>query len=191
MIKPILTVPNSILRAKSKDVSWDKKTQDFVQALSKTLLAKTNPRGVGLSAPQISKNWNLFVTLVSKNDEDASEKDLRVFINPVVIDSSKEMTLGSDGDEPFLEGCLSIPGLYGPVPRHEWVVVEYQTPTENNALVSVKTKFSDFAARVVQHEYDHLQGVLFTDYSQKLDLPVYEFVGKKMKEIDKSILKAY
>jgi peptide deformylase len=57
--------------------------------------------------------------------------------------------------------------------------------------VSTQRRFTGFEARVIQHEYDHLQGVLFTDYSLKFDLPIYEFNGKKMKEIDKKVVEGF
>ena len=118
-------------------------------------------------------------------------EDLKIFLNPVIVDHSKETTYGADAEDPILEGCLSIPGIYGPVPRWEWVKVRYQTIDHRSQPVEKTERFSDFDARVIQHEYDHLQGILFTDYSLKMDLPVYEFVGKKMKEISKDILQAF
>lgn len=198
--KPLVLVPDQSLRIPSKDVIVDKKTIELIESLKSTLFAKTDPKGVGLSAPQIGKNSNVFVTWLAKNpDDDPTEADLHVFINPRIVDHSKETTYGADADDPILEGCLSIPGLYGPVPRWEWVKIEYETvnssqlPIVHSPLSIEKRieRFTDFDARVVQHEYDHLLGVLFTDYSLKMDLPVYEFVGKKMKEVNKDILKAF
>lgn len=197
MIKPLILVPNQTLRLPSKDVVFDKKLTELIDSLTSTLFAKSDPKGVGLSAPQIGKNQNVFVTWLARNPEDdPTPEDLKVFINPTIIDHSKETTYGADAEDPILEGCLSIPGLYGPVPRWEWVKIEYDSIelTANSYQLSAKKRierFSDFDARVVQHEYDHLQGVLFTDYSLKMDLPVYEFVGKKMKEINKDIIKAF
>lgn len=190
--KPIILVPNQLLRAKSKDVSFDKKLEDLVTALRDTLFAKTDPQGVGLSAPQIGKNANVFVTWLAKNlEDDPTASDLKVFINPQIVDHSKETTYGADADDPILEGCLSIPGIYGPVPRWEWVKIEYSTLETVEGGKKIVEKYSDFDARVIQHEYDHLQGVLFTDYSLKMDLPIYEFVGKKMKEVSKDIVKVF
>lgn len=193
MIKPIVTVPETVLRTVSKDVVIDKKVRDFISDLSATLFAKTNPKGVGLSAPQLGKNWNLFVTWLAPDpDEDPSPADLRLFINPIITGHSSDTTFGPDVDDPILEGCLSIPNLYGPVPRYSSITVSYQTMGKDpESIIYVEKTFKDFEARVVQHEYDHLKGKLFTDYSLEYDLPVYEFVGKKMKEIDKNIIKAF
>ncbi len=190
-VHKLTTVPNDVLRSQSIDAAFDKKLINFVKDLGETLVKHDNPKGVGLSAPQIGKNWNVFVTLLPSNlDEEASVKDLRVFINPKIIGVSNEMTLGEDKEEPILEGCLSIPSIYGPVPRHEWLELEYDLITKDG-FAKQQERFNGFFARVVQHEYDHLRGVLFTDYSLQHDLPVYELKGKKMVEIDKSFIKTY
>ena len=83
------------------------------------------------------------------------------------------MTFGPDKKEPTLEGCLSIPGLYGPIPRWEDIKLEFQEVIEDELRTRTET-FTDFAARVVQHEEDHLNGVLFVDYTEKFDLPLYK-----------------
>lgn len=190
-IQKLTIVPSTILRQKSKDVILDKKTRNIIKDLGDTLVAQNHPRGVGLSAPQIAKNLNIFVTLYSPLDRKKIQKDdLRVFINPVIVESSQEMTLGETDDDPILEGCLSIPGLYGPLPRHKWVIVQYDRIVEDH-FEKVQEKFQDFYGRVIQHEQDHLQGVLFIDYSLKNDLPVYIKQGKDMVTIDKQILKTY
>lgn len=187
----LTVVPSEILRKPSSPIELNKKLLTLIKDLSDTLVSHENPKGVGLSAPQIGKNLNVFVTYLSPNlEEEASLHDLRVFINPKIISVSGEMTFGADGDEPLLEGCLSIPNIYGPVPRHEWVELEYDT-IDGDTFAKKQERFTDFYARVVQHEYDHLQGILFTDYSLKQDLPVYELRRKKMVEIDKSLVKAF
>lgn len=189
---PIVLVPNTILRTKSRAIALDKKALQFAVDLVDTLAAKKNPKGVGLSMPQIGKNWNIFVTWLHPSDveKEPTITDMQLFINPQIIDTSAEQTFGDDPENPILEGCLSIPGMYGPVPRYESVTVSYTT-LANREFVDKTATFSGFAARVVQHEYDHLQGVLFTDYSIKFDLPVYEYRGKKMVEIDKAFVASF
>ncbi len=190
-IRPLTIAPHPTLRKKSEAVALDKKTIEVVRALEDTLYAKTNPSGVGLSAPQIGKNMNIFATWLAKDvEQDPVKADLKSFINPIVTNHSKETTFGPNEEDPVLEGCLSIPGLYGPVPRYEWVELAYTT-YHKGEFVTQEERFESFFARVVQHEYDHLIGVLFTDYSLKYDLPVYEFVGKKMNEIDKTIVESF
>lgn len=202
MITTILTVPHETLRKKSSAIQWDKKTAQFSLDLLETLYAKENPRGVGLSAPQIGKNWNIFATWLSPDPQnDPTRDDAIVFCNPTILDHSSEMTLGDDPEDPILEGCLSIPSLYGPVPRYTWIEVGYQTidtkklqtatKKEEVSLETQSRRFEGFFARVIQHEYDHLIGKLFTDYSLALSLPVYEFHGKKMTPIDHALLRAF
>lgn len=199
MRKTILTVPNPVLRAKStlvdlkKDMGLVKK---HIADLEETLKKKINPRGVGLSSPQIGKNLRVFSTLLPEssntpeNDRpEEEEKDdalLLTYINPEIIETSEETTLGPDPDEPILEGCLSIPGLYGPVPRYTWVKLRYTTPT----LETQENVYHGFFARVIQHEFDHLEGILFTDYVLKHKLPLFEMQGSRMVEIDRNIIPA-
>src|SRR3989344_3784938 len=200
MRKSILSVPNPILRTKSivvdpkKDAGLIKK---YVADLEETLSKKNKPKGVGLSMPQIGKNVRIFSTLLPpsinvadsgrppKNDNDEVEEEcvLATYINPVILETSKELTFGPDPKEPLLEGCLSIPSIYGPVPRYTWVRISYLTP-EFKTLEGV---FHGFFGRVIQHEFDHLEGILFTDYVLKHKLPLYEMHGKTMEEIDPDI----
>lgn len=154
-------------------------------------MAQTNPQGVGLSAPQIGKNARLFVTWLSADPEaDPSKSDLKIYGNPVITAHSQDVTLGPDPEDPVLEGCLSIPKIYGPVPRYEWVELSFET-MENGTMVSKEERAEGFLARVIQHEFDHLEGILFTDYSLKYDLPVYEYIGKKLVAMDTEVLEAF
>lgn len=190
-VRPLTIVPNAILRTVCKPIVWDKKTSEIVTALQDTVMAQTNPQGVGLSAPQIGKNARLFVTWLSDDPEaDPSVSDLKVYGNPVLTGHSTDVTLGPDPEDPILEGCLSIPKIYGPVPRYEWVEISYET-IENGKMVKKEERAQGFVARVIQHEFDHLEGVLFTDYSLKYDLPVYEYIGKKLVAMDKEVLEAF
>lgn len=179
-MKKIITIPHPSLRKKSKPVTKvDKKLLSFISELSETLERKQNPRGVGLAAPQVDKLWRIFLLNID---------GIEVFINPKILKTSKELTLGPKKDDPILEGCLSMPELYGPVPRHSWVEAEYQV-VEGKKLVTKTQKLEDFPARVFQHELDHLNGVLFTDYAKQYELPVYKEVGKdKYEEVAYELL---
>lgn len=181
----IITVPHPTLRSVASAVTLvDKKLFEFLKALEETLLETRNPKGVGLAAPQVDKLKRVFAINFAEDN-----RDLRSVINPVITEHSTEVTYGPDKEEPYLEGCLSIPGIYGPVPRWEWVELQYEV-VKNNELVRQNERFEDYGARVIQHELDHLDGVLFTDYSLKYDLPLYKEKrgSKKMEEIDKSLL---
>jgi peptide deformylase len=190
----IITVPHSTLRTIAQPITQvDKKVTQFVQELLSTLEKKENPKGVGLAAPQVNTSWRVFATQLSAEGNRSEDKPpvLRAFINPKIIDRPDKLTFGPDKRDPVLEGCLSIPGIYGPVPRYPWVRLEYQE-ISGNELVTKQERFSDFAARVVQHEYDHLDGVLFIDYALEYNLPLYQEDPRteKLKEIDSHLVPA-
>lgn len=190
----IITIPHLILREKAQAVTQvDEQLIRFIEKLKKTLGETQNPRGVGLAAPQVNSLLRIFATNLPVHGSDRSNQEgLRHFINPVIVKACKrKKVLGVDPRDPDLEGCLSMPGLYGPVPRHRWIELKYQT-LGNGQLQSHKKRFDDFQARVIQHELDHLNGILFTDYSLEQDLPVYHQSNddKKMVEIDQELIKA-
>ena len=104
--------------------------------------------GVGLSAPQVKINKRFFLAKV--------DDVWKIFINPTIIEYSSER----DTD---IEGCLSFPGHYGNVERSKWVKLKYLSGTK--MVISI---FEGFAARIIQHEYDHLDGVLCIDNMTEL-----------------------
>lgn len=175
----IITIPHPTLREKAKAVvTVDKKLKRFIADLEKTLIEAKNPQGVGLAATQVDAHQRIFSTNL--------DRQLRSFINPEIITHSEQLVFGPDGKDDYLEGCLSIPGVYGPVPRYQWLELRYQAISNNNTLITHQEKFHDFNARVVQHELDHLNGVLFIDYTLKLELPLYQEnkSTKKLEAID-------
>jgi peptide deformylase len=162
MNQPILSVPDPILRKKS--VKIDRLTPDIqvkVQELIDTMKASHDPEGVGLSFPQIGYNLRGFVTYL--------ESRIKVYLNPVILDMSEEKTLGGSLERPTLEGCLSSPWLYGPVWRSKKVKIQAM---DEHGVEFIKT-LTSFPARLAQHEQDHLDGILFTDYTLKDKLPLY------------------
>lgn len=191
---PIITVPHPTLRQVANPVmEVDKKLSHIVEELQITLAQQNRPRGVGLAAPQIDISRRVFATLLPDTDEEEdAPATSRVFINPEITDHSEELVLGTDPEDPLLEGCLSIPGLYGPVPRWEEIRVRY-FELINGELVEKRSTFNDFHARVFQHELDHLDGILFTDYSLKYDLPIYKEnkMTKKLEEIDPRLVEIF
>ena len=182
-MKEIILIPHPSLRKKTKLVAHvDRKLQTFVLELENTLRTKRNPRGIGLAAPQINKLWQIFSMNI---------KGIQTFINPKIVKESKEITLGPNEEDPIMEGCLSMPKLYGPVPRNKWIEIEYQF-IDGEKLSSKKARLEDFEARVFQHEVDHLEGILFTDHSLEYNLPVYkEFKRNKYEEVDHSLLELF
>lgn len=116
--------------------------------------------GVGLAAPQIGQDLRLIVVETPRDGEDPEADELRLWqvVNPVIEWWSEEMVEAQ-------EACLSIPGLYGDVPRHSAVRVRGQDVTGRTLVIEVE----DFEARVFQHEIDHLDGILFPDRVTGLD----------------------
>lgn len=193
----IITVPHSSLRKTAPIITKvDKKLIKFVDQLQQTLRDKKNPAGVGLAAPQVDKNYRIFSTFLPKDTDDRPEDDSNsvsnIYINPKIVEHSKELVFGPNPDEPTLEGCLSIPGLYGPVPRYQSIKLEYDQIIDGE-LKRTNQEFEWFTARVIQHELDHLDGILFTDYSLEYDLPVYaqDDQNNKLIEVDKKMLEIF
>lgn len=108
--------------------------------------------GIGLAAPQIGQSWRLFVLDAELADEALYKGQKRVFINPLILEES--------GDPwPYAEGCLSIPEIRGDVNRRATVRLRY----EDAQRVLHEDSFDGMLARIIQHEYDHLEGRLFID----------------------------
>lgn len=139
----VLDHTNPILRRVASPVERiDQKVREIAHNLRETMIAY---EGVGLAAPQVGIPERI---IVFRNQENKPEG---VLINPVLVTST--------GEEIGNEGCLSIPGLYGQVPRAQEVMVEGL----NLSGKSVKIVAEGFLARVLQHEIDHLDGILFID----------------------------
>lgn len=173
MNNAILTVPHEILRRKSTAISeFSIDVREKVEDLKDALRKAREPEGVGLSFPQIGLNLRGFVTYL--------EKKMKVYINPEILDISEEKTLGGTPERPTLEGCLSIPYLYGPVWRPKKIkVLAY----DEYGSEFTKT-LTSFPARLFMHEYDHLEGTLFTDYTLRENLPLY-FLDREKDEFQK------
>ena len=179
----IIAVPDKRLRLVSQPIKLgEKKILKFVSELNEALTKKTDPPGIGLSAIQVGKPWRIFSTFLPQTtgtDRPAPQKRavLTTYLNPQIVKASKKLTLGPNKKKPILEGCLSIPGIYGPVNRHQWVKLKWQMANGKWQMANGKwqmEKFSAFAARVIQHEMDHLNGILFIERSIKQKLPLYE-----------------
>lgn len=154
MIYPVVAYGDPVLRKVAKDFSEEelKEVEAIVSNMFETM---EGARGVGLAGPQIGKSKRIFV--IDSNlmlDEEAEEKGYRgAFINAEIIEEW--------GDEFSMEeGCLSIPGINGDVTRPESLKIKYLDET----LKEREEDFSGMTARVIQHEYDHIEGKLFTDY---------------------------
>lgn len=159
MILPIVAYGDPVLKRKAKDVPEDyPNLQELIDNMFETMY---NASGVGLAAPQIGKSIRLFIVdaspfaedkLISEEEKAELKSAKEVFINPTIIEEK-----GNEWD--FNEGCLSIPEVREDVFRKPKIEIEYYDRDFN-----LKQKALDgLFARVVQHEYDHIEGVLFTD----------------------------
>tara|TARA_R110002072_G_scaffold41085_10_gene115871 strand:+ start:11455 stop:12045 length:591 start_codon:yes stop_codon:yes gene_type:complete len=159
MILPIVAYGDPVLRKKATDIDQDYKALDaLIENMYETMY---NAHGVGLAAPQIGLPIRLFIIDCEpfSNDDDLSvdeQKSLaelkQTFINAKILEET--------GDEwAFNEGCLSIPDVREDVFRKEKITISFY---DENFIQQTKT-YDGLAARVIQHEYDHIEGVLFTD----------------------------
>ena len=152
MIYPIRAYGDPVLRAISEDItSFDEDLKKLVDDMLETMDASD---GVGLAAPQIGKSVRIFTidsTLFDKGNK--SEGVRRVFINPQLVEESGE-------EWAFEEGCLSIPDVREDVSRMPRIKIKYQTITGEN----IEEVYNGMSARVIQHEYDHIEGILFVDH---------------------------
>ncbi len=163
MIRPIVKADKKSLRQKSKPVKTvNSATKNLVRDLKETLLAQKDPEGVGLAAPQIGVNMRVFVMFQGE--------EILTVINPKVVSVSKEKVKKPSKNSP-MEGCLSIPHFYGPLTRAKKITLEYLDESGKKR----KETFEGFDAQIVQHEIDHLDGVLFVDRIIENGLPLYEF----------------
>ena len=163
MTLPLIYFPSPLLSQKSSRVeSIDTSTHSLVQNLIATM---ESFNGAGLAAIQTGIPLRVFVT-----NEHGNSSDIRHFINPVLTyHTSSPSSLSSEDvplDDIFEEGCLSIPGEWGHVKRPLSVTIEYSTLS--GAMFTERV--SGFLSRIIQHEYDHLNGVLFInrmEYSRR------------------------
>lgn len=151
----IETVENPILRSRTRPVvNFDDELQQLIEDMIETMRAAN---GVGLAAPQVNRALRLTVVeTLPERDEDGNEiegsRQLFVLVNPKITWRSSNKVDG-------IEGCLSIPGWVGEVGRHETIRVRAQ----DRYGKKISMRLNDWTARIVQHEVDHLDGVLYID----------------------------
>jgi peptide deformylase len=164
MILPIRAYGDAVLKKVAKDIEpGHPGLEQLIADMFETMYAAN---GVGLAAPQIGQSIRLFIVDASPfaEDEDGEPTDeahlkdfKKVFINPYIVEE--------EGEEwGFEEGCLSIPGIREEVFRASRIVLQYQ----DEKFKEREESFDGFAARVIQHEHDHLDGILFTDHLKPL-----------------------
>jgi peptide deformylase len=178
MILPIVAYGDPVLRKIAQPIQQDSlDLKKLADDMFETMYAAA---GVGLAAPQVGLNIRIFVvdgTVLNEDDPDHEDFDpslvdfKKVFINAQILEE--------DGDEwPYEEGCLSIPGIRADVYRPETVTIRYRDLDWNEHT----EQYEGMAARIIQHEYDHIDGVLFTDHLTALKK---QLIKKKLTKITK------
>lgn len=158
----IVTTPNEILTVVAKPVStFDKNLKKMLSDMEVTLAHTSDPVGVGLAAPQVGVSLQIFL---ARPTEKAPTLH---FINPIIeevsgidLPAGRQAKQEKDEDKKILEGCLSIPNIWGHVTRSQKVVLSYQD-AEGKKYTNT---YTGFMATIIQHEVDHLNGVLFTKH---------------------------
>ncbi|PMD96674.1 peptide deformylase [Siphonobacter sp. BAB-5405] len=180
MILPIVAYGDPVLRKEAVDIQKD--TDLDLQALVDNMFETMyKASGVGLAAPQVGMSLRLFVVdgtpIIDGEEEDSEDFDpslvgfKKAFINPEILEE--------DGEEwAYEEGCLSIPGIRSDVSRPERVKIKYYDLDWNEHI----DEYDGIAARIIQHEYDHIEGILFTDHLPPLKRTLLK---KKLSNITK------
>lgn len=174
MILPVVAYGDPILKKVGEEIEADyPNLEQFVENMFDTMY---NASGIGLAAPQVGQSIRVFIMDATPFSEDHPELDgfTKVFINPIILEESgKKWT--------FNEGCLSIPGIREDVNRQPKILIEYFD--ENWELH--EEEYDGKVARVIQHEYDHIEGVLFTDRIPALRR---RMVKGKLRDISRGIV---
>jgi peptide deformylase len=174
MIKKILRSGDPVLRNVSKPIlKIDKKVLSLIKDLKDTLSSQIDPEGVGLAACQIGKNLRVFVMVYDKN--------IKTIINPEIIEKEKIRAKKSKKDR-LMEGCLSLPYYYGPLIRLGKITLKY---LDEEGSYKTET-FTGLKAQIVQHEIDHLNGILFIDRLLEQKKKLYKLSQGEWEEIELS-----
>lgn len=174
MIYPIVVYGDPVLKKKARNIEKDE--LDLKQLLEDMFETMEAASGVGLAAPQIGKSIRMFVVDGSPLEEKSMEDFRKVFINPEIVEET-------GGKWEYEEGCLSIPHIRENVTRPETVRIKYFDENwEEHEDV-----YEGMKARIIQHEYDHIEGILFTD---KLTPFKKRLLKGKLQNISKGKVKA-
>lgn len=162
-IRKIFQYPEPVLREETKTISdFDDNLKQLVDDMAETMY---DAPGIGLAAPQIGESLKLIVVDISKDRED--EQEFMAMVNPKIVEHE-----GFQLDE---EGCLSVPELTAKVKRFKKITVSYQDLEGNDMEMVTEDRF----AVVLQHEIDHLNGILFIDHLSSLKRNLYKKKVKK------------
>ncbi|HSX40109.1 MAG TPA: peptide deformylase, partial [Candidatus Saccharimonadales bacterium] len=150
---PIVTAPNNVLSQVAKKVGKiDRQVLDFIEEMKQSLASAKDPEGVGLASPQVGKSLRIFII------KQSPKAKVSIFINPKIIEKSQELVplsrpkKSKNKKAGKLEGCLSLPNIWGPVLRAPSVKLQYLDETGRQHVKMFKGVF----ATIIQHEYDHI-----------------------------------
>jgi peptide deformylase len=148
----IVNAPDPILSQKTEPVKKiDSEIIKLIEQMEESLSLATDPVGVGLAAPQVGKGLKIFIAKPTPRSK------ISVFINPKIIKKASPQKKINKEKTRKLEGCLSLPNVWGEVLRYNQVFLEFEDETGKKHT----NKFNGFLATIVQHEIDHLDGILF------------------------------
>ncbi|MWV62379.1 peptide deformylase [Helicobacter saguini] len=165
MILEVIRYPHKVLRTISQDVGdFDSHLHELLDNMYETMMHKN---GVGLAAIQVAKPLRALLINIPREDGEQHKEDLLEIINPVILESSGQIT--------WSEGCLSVPGFYEDIERFNNVKISYFDRLGN----ACEREFEGFEAVALQHEMDHLNGVLFIDKLPLLKRKKFEKELKK------------
>lgn len=179
----IVQAPNDVLSTPAKPIAKiDKSIHELLKTMRETLLSAHDPEGVGLAAPQIGKPYQVFIT------KDSPESEILTYINPEIKEfkeNPKEKKSDSENKKRKekgvqLEGCLSLKDIWGVVKRHDVVVLSYLDEKGEKHTKS----FDGFMAVIIQHEFDHLQGILFPKRVLEQKQKLYKSIKNKKGETE-------
>ncbi|MGC4021584.1 MAG: peptide deformylase [Cyclobacteriaceae bacterium] len=155
MIYPIVMYGDPVLRKRASDIEKGTVLTELVNDMFETMHAA---HGIGLAAPQIGKSIRLFIVDGTTLEDEPKLKDFKkTFVNPIILNETGEPW-------GFEEGCLSIPNIREEVERPEKLRIKYFDENWN----AFEEEFDGMKARIIQHEYDHIEGKLFIDYLSPL-----------------------
>lgn len=154
MVYPIIVYGDPVLKKKAKEI---KKGSDVSQLAEDMFETMGNASGIGLAAPQVGKSIRMFIIDTRPMEDKEVGEYKQVFINPEIIEEWGE-------EWAFEEGCLSIPNIREDVNRQDQVHIRWFDEEWNEH----EEEFNGMVARIIQHEYDHLNGILFTDHITSL-----------------------
>lgn len=183
MVLPIIAYGDPVLKKECAEIDKDHKgLKELIADMWETMYSAN---GVGLAAPQVNQSIRLFIIDASPFAEDEDEKDpdprvvgvkdlKKVFINPIIEEERGE-------EWAFEEGCLSIPNIREDIYRQEKITISYL----DEKFKLHEDTYEGYAARVIQHEYDHIDGILFTDHLSPLKK---RLLNKKLTNISKGLI---